>query len=306
MKRINLGKSGLLASPIALGVMRITKLDVKGATELLDRAYGAGINFFDNADIYDGGKAETLFGQALKNASFSRDDVLVQTKVGIRPGVAYDFSKGHLVEAVDASLKRLGVDYVDTLLLHRPDVLMEPDDIAEVFSDLQNAGKVRQFGVSNFNPGQVELLQQAVGQHLFANQLQLSLKHTGMIDFGFHTNMTDERATAHDDGILEYSRLHHMTIQAWSPYQYGFFEGVFIDNPKFPELNKKLHELADKYGVDVNAIAAAWILRIPGDFQVIAGTTNAARIEGIAKAGDITLTHQDWYDLYLAAGNDLP
>ncbi|WP_461213822.1 aldo/keto reductase [Lacticaseibacillus sp. GG6-2] len=306
MKLINLGGSGLLASPIALGVMRITKLDEAGAVALLDRAYEAGINFFDNADIYDGGKAESLFGAALKKASFKRDDVLVQTKCGIIPGKAYDFSKQHILDSVDASLKRLGLDYVDSLLLHRPDTLMAPDEIAEAFNTLQNAGKVRQFGVSNFNPGQVALLQQAVGQHLFANQLQLSLKHTGMIDFGIHTNMTDTRATSHDDGILEYSRLHHMTIQAWSPYQYGFFEGVFIDNPKFPELNAELQKLATKYHTNVNAVAAAWILRIPGDFQVIAGTTNADRIAQIAEAGDFTLTHQEWYDLYLAAGNDLP
>ncbi len=306
MRLVNLGDSGLQASPIALGVMRITKLDEAGAVALLERAYAAGINFFDNADIYDGGKAETLFGTALKKASFNRDDVLVQTKCGIIPGKAYDFSKQHILAAVDASLNRLGLDYVDSLLLHRPDALMEPDDIAEAFNTLQNAGKVRQFGVSNFNPGQVALLQQAVGQHLFANQLQLSLKHTGMIDFGLHTNMTDDRATSRDGGILEYSRLHHMTIQAWSPYQYGFFEGVFIDNPKFPELNAALQMLATKYHTNVNAVAAAWILRIPGSFQVIAGTTNAERIAQIAEAADFTLTHQEWYDLYLAAGNDLP
>ncbi|MCI1986252.1 MAG: aldo/keto reductase [Lactobacillus sp.] len=306
MRKINLGQSGLLATPIALGVMRITKLDLAGATALLDHAFAAGINFYDNADIYANGEAETLFGQALKQASFKRDDILIQTKCGILPGKAYDFSKQHILEAVDASLQRLGVDYVDSLLLHRPDTLMIPEEIAEAFNDLQNAGKVRQFGVSNFNPGQVALLQQAVGQHLFANQLQLSLKHTGMIDFGLHTNMTDERATSHDDGILEYSRLHHMTIQAWSPYQYGFFEGVFIDNPKFPKLNAALQTLAEKYHTNVNAIASAWILRIPGDVQVIAGTTNAERIAEIAEAGDLTLTHQEWYDLYLAAGNDLP
>lgn len=306
MQKLNLGNSGLLASPIALGVMRITKLDESGATALLNRAYAAGINFFDNADIYADGDAEVLFGKALKQADFSRDDVLVQTKVGIRPGKAYDFSKAHILEAVDHSLQRLGLDYVDSLLLHRPDALMEPDEIAEAFNTLQNAGKVRQFGVSNFNPGQVALLQQAVGQHLFANQLQLSIMHTGMIDFGLHANMQDPRSVSHDDGILEYSRLHHMTIQAWSPYQYGFFEGVFIDNPKFPKLNALLHELADKYHTNVNAVAAAWILRIPGDFQVIAGTTNADRIAEIAEAGDFTLTHQEWYDVYLAAGNDLP
>ncbi|MFD1430043.1 aldo/keto reductase [Lacticaseibacillus mingshuiensis] len=306
MRQIDLGGSGLKASEVALGVMRITGLDEDGAVALLESAYNTGINFFDNADIYDGGKAESLFGAALKKASFSRDDVIVQTKVGIVPGQRYDFSKEHILEAVDGSLARLGLDYVDVLLLHRPDPLMEPDEVAEAFLTLQNSGKVRQFGVSNFNPSQVELLQSAVPQNLIANQLQFGVMHTGMIDNGIHVNMSDERSIDHDGGILEYSRLHNMTIQAWSPYQYGFFEGVFIDNPKFPELNKKLHDLADKYNTNVNAIAAAWILRIPGAFQVIAGTTNKDRIAQIAEAADFKLTKQEWYDVYFAAGNNLP
>ncbi|MHA3065188.1 aldo/keto reductase [Lacticaseibacillus saniviri] len=305
MRMLDLGGSGLISSEIALGVMRITKLDHQGAVKLLESAHNAGVNFFDNADIYDGGHAEEVFGAALKDASFDRSDVLVQTKVGI-VNHRYDFSKEHILEAVDASLARLGTDYVDSLLLHRPDPLMEPDDIAEAFLQLQNSGKVRQFGVSNFNPMQVELLQQAVPQRLIANQLQLSIMHTGMIDFGLHTNMTDPRSVNHDGGILEYNRMAGMAIQAWSPYQYGFFEGVFIDNPKFPELNKLLHELADKYNTNVNAIASAWILRIPGDIQVIAGTTNADRIAQIAEADQAPLTAQEWYDVYFAAGNDLP
>ncbi|WP_127850176.1 aldo/keto reductase [Lacticaseibacillus hulanensis] len=306
MQKINLGNSGLSASRVALGVMRITKLDHKQAVNLLDSAYNAGVNFFDNADIYGDGEAEKIFGAALKYASFKRSDVLVQTKTGIVPGHRYDFSKQHILESVDASLKRLQLDYVDTLLLHRPDVLMEPDEIAEAFLTLQNSGKVRQFGVSNFNPMQVELLQQAVPQKLIANQLQLSLMHTGMIDAGLHTNMTDDRSVNHDGAILEYSRLHKMTIQAWSPFQYGFFAGVFIDNPKFPDLNAKLHELADKYDTNVNAVAAAWILRIPANTQVIAGTTNANRIAQVAEADKAKLTREEWYSLYLAAGNDLP
>ncbi|WP_155287098.1 aldo/keto reductase [Lacticaseibacillus zhaodongensis] len=306
MKRINIGQSGLMASPIGLGVMRITKLNEEQATALLESAYASGVNFFDNADIYADGESEKLFGAALKKASFNRSDVLVQTKVGIVPGKRYNFGKQYILDAVDASLQRLGVDYVDSLLLHRPDPLMEPDEVAEAFLTLQNSGKVRQFGVSNFNPMQVELLQQAVPQRLIANQLQLSLKHTGMIDFWLHTNMADDHSIDHDGGVLEYSRLKGMTVQAWSPYQYGMFEGVFIDNPKFPKLNAKLHEMADKYHTNVNAIAAAWILRIPGNTQVIAGTTYKDRIAQVAEAADVVLDGQDWYDLYFAAGNDLP
>lgn len=310
MKMIDLGRSGLHASAIALGVMRLPNLDRPRATELLDAAYDVGINFFDNADVYSNGKAEQLFGDALKKASFTRDQVLIQTKVGIvndrKATHRYDFSKEHIVDAVNGSLKRLGTDHVDSLLLHRPDPLMEPEDVAEAFLQLQNEGKVRQFGVSNFNPAQIELLQQAVPQRLIINQLQFSLMHTGMIDAGMHTNMADAHSIDHDGGLLPYSQQHHMAIQAWSPFQYGFFEGVFIDNDKFPELNALLQKLADQYTTNPNAIAAAWLLRVPADVQVIAGTTKPARIRAIAEAGDIALTRQEWYDLYFAAGNDLP
>ena len=218
----------------------------------------------------------------------------------------YDFSKTHLVTAVDQSLKRLGTDYVDSLLLHRPDPLMEPEEVAEAFLQLQNEGKVRQFGVSNFNPAQIDLLQQAVPQRLIINQLQFSLMHTGMIDAGMHTNMADARSVDHDGALLPYSQQHHMTIQAWSPFQYGFFEGVFINNDQFPKLNALLQKLADQYTTNPNAIAAAWLLRVPANVQVIAGTTKPARLRAIAEAADITLSRQEWYDLYFAAGNDLP
>ncbi|MBO3091089.1 aldo/keto reductase [Schleiferilactobacillus harbinensis] len=305
MQYVNIGHSGLRASAIGLGLMRVSKKSDADAAQLVATAIDHGINFFDNADVYSQGKAEKKFGAALKIAAVPREKLVIQTKVGITDK-RYDFSKDHIIEAVNGSLERMGLDYVDSLLLHRPDPLMEPDEIAEAFLQLLNQGKVRQFGVSNFNPMQVALVQQAVPMKLIANQLQLSIMHTGMIDYGMHTNMTDPRSVDHDGGILEYSRLHDMTIQAWSPYQYGFFEGVFIDNPKFPKLNDKLHELAAKYGSNVNALAAAWILRIPANMQVIAGTMNPERLAEIADIDRIKLTKQEWYDIYFAAGNDLP
>lgn len=305
MQYVNIGHSGLRASAIGLGLMRVSKKSDADAAQLVATAIDHGINFFDNADVYSQGKAEEKFGAALKIAAVPREKLVIQTKVGITDK-RYDFSKDHIIEAVNGSLERMGLDYVDSLLLHRPDPLMEPDEIAEAFLQLLNQGKVRQFGVSNFNPMQVALVQQAVPMKLIANQLQLSIMHTGMIDYGMHTNMTDPRSVDHDGGILEYSRLHDMTIQAWSPYQYGFFEGVFIDNPKFPNLNDKLHELAAKYGSNVNALAAAWILRIPANMQVIAGTMNPERLAEIADIDRIKLTKQEWCDIYFAAGNDLP
>ncbi|WP_057821396.1 aldo/keto reductase [Schleiferilactobacillus perolens] len=305
MQYVNIGHSGLNASAIGLGLMRVTKKSDADAAQLVATAIDHGINFFDNADAYGQGKAEEKFGAALKIAAIPRDRMVIQTKVGI-VDKRYDFSKEHIIEAVNGSLERMGVDYIDSLLLHRPDPLMEPDEIAEAFLQLHNQGKVRQFGVSNFNPMQVALVQQALPMKLIANQLQLSIMHTGMIDFGMHTNMTDSHSVDHDGGILEYSRLHDMTIQAWSPYQYGFFEGVFIDNPKFPELNRKLHDIAAKYGSNVNALAAAWILRIPANMQVIVGTMNPERLAEIADIDRIKLTRQEWYDIYFAAGNNLP
>ncbi|WP_125768200.1 aldo/keto reductase [Lapidilactobacillus wuchangensis] len=305
MRQVSIGLENINASEIALGLMRIPDKTIDETVNLLETAVDQGINFFDNADIYGGGDAETRFGDALAASSINRDNILIQTKVGIGQH-QYDFSKKHIIDGLNGSLERMGLDHVDFLLLHRPDALMEPDEIAEAFFELQKAGKVREFGVSNFNPMQVELLQQAVAQPLVINQLQLGLMHTGMIDFGFHTNMADNRSINHDGGLYEYSRLNNMTIQAWSPYQYGFFEGVFINNPKFPKLNAVLKKMADKYNSNVNAVAAAWILRLPTSVQVIAGTTNADRLKQICEADQVQLTRSEWYELYLAAGNDLP
>lgn len=305
MRQVSIGLENINASEIALGLMRIPDKTIPETVNLLETAVDQGINFFDNADIYGGGDAETRFGDALAASTINRDDILIQTKVGIGQH-QYNFSKEHIVEGLNGSLERMGLDHVDFLLLHRPDALMEPDEIAEAFFELQKTGKVREFGVSNFNPMQVELLQQAVAQPLVINQLQLGLMHTGMIDFGFHTNMVDNRSVNHDGGIYEYSRLNNMTIQAWSPYQYGFFSGVFINNPKFPKLNAVLQKMADKYNSNVNAVAAAWILRLPTSVQVIAGTTNAERLKQICEADQVQLTRSEWYELYLAAGNDLP
>lgn len=310
MKKVNIGNSNIVASNIGLGLMRSPEHSDQEVADLLDTAYDAGIDFFDNADVYTNGEAEKRFGAALKKSSLTRDNIVIQTKVGIvsdgSENIRYDFSKQHILEAVNGSLQRMGLDYVDILLLHRPDPLLEPEEIAEAFKTLQNEGKVRRFGVSNFNPMQVQLVQQALDTKLIANQLQLSLMHTGMINFGMHTNMTDPASVNHDGSILEFSRLKNMTIQAWSPYQYGFFDGTFIDNAKFPTLNEVLHKMARKYDTNKNAVAAAWILRIPGSMQVIAGTMNAKRLKQIAEADKVKLTAQEWYDLYFAAGNDLP
>lgn len=304
MKKIKFGSTDLEVSAVILGCMRMNK--AADPVRVIETAVDYGINFFDHADIYSKGECEEVFRNALKKTSIKREDLVIQSKCGIVPGVMFDFSKEHIVEAVEGSLQRLGTDYLDALLLHRPDALMEPEEVAEAFSKLEKEGKVRHFGVSNQNPSQIALLKTAVEQPLIANQLQFGIMHTGMIDQGIHVNMTDERSLDHDGGLIEYSRINNMTIQAWSPYQYGFFEGVFVDNPKFPELNEKLKELAAQYGTTPTGLASAWILRHPANMQVIAGTMNEQRIKEIAEAADVVLTREDWYSIYLAAGNDLP
>jgi predicted oxidoreductase len=305
VKKISVGNGVLDVSQISLGCMRIADLSAKEADTHVHTALELGIDFFDHADIYAGGKAEEVFAGVLDNNPGMRDKMIIQTKCGIRKGF-FDFSKEHILQSVEDSLKRLKTDYIDVLLLHRPDTLFEPEEVAEAFDILESKGLVKHFGVSNQNPLQIELLKKNVKQPLLFNQLQLSIMTTGMIDAGFNVNMTNSGSVVHDGGILEYSRLHDMTIQPWSPFQYGFFEGVFLDNNKFPELNEVINRLATEKEVANTAIAIAWILRHPANMQPVVGTTNAQRLRDIAKASDITLTRPEWYEIYRAAGNILP
>lgn len=264
----------------------------------------AGINFFDHADIYGGGEAEAEFGRIMTPQM--RERIVVQTKCAIRPGICYDFSKEHILKAVDGSLKRLNTEYVDILLLHRPDALMEPEEVAEAFDTLKREGKVRCFGVSNHNPMQIELLNSCLSEPLKVNQIQFSAAHCPTIDGGLNVNIQNDAGCSRDGSLIEYCRLKKMTLQAWSPFRYGMFEGIFIGSEKFPELNRVLNRLAEKYQVTPNAIAVAWIMRHPAGIQTIVGSTNRERVQGICKASDIFLTREEWYEIYLSAGKKLP
>ena len=305
MKNIKVADGALDISEISLGCMRISEMENQDISTLIHTALDEGINFFDHADIYGGGKSEEKFSEALQMSSALREKMLLQTKCGIRKGY-FDFSREHILEAVDGSLKRLRTDYIDVLLLHRPDALVEPEEVAEAFTILQDSGKVRHFGVSNQNPMQIELLTKFVKQKIVFNQLQLSITNTGMIDAGINVNMEIDSSVDRDGSILDYCRLKDITIQPWSPFQFGFFQGVFLDNDKFPELNQKINELATAKGVTNTAIAIAWLLRHPARMQPIVGTTNASRVKDICRASDITLTRPEWYEIYRAAGNKLP
>ena len=305
MKTITLNNTNLSIPEIGMGCMRIVELEnvdeVKG---WVDTALEHGINFFDHADIYGKGRCEELFGQVLTPSL--REKIILQSKCSIRPGIAFDFSKEHILNSVDGILKRLNTEYLDILLLHRPDALMEPEEVADAFRILKENGKVHHFGVSNQTPMQMELLSKYCDEPLLINQLQLSIAHCPMINSGINANMYNDSGINRDGGVLEYCRLKDITIQAWSPFQYGMFEGIFLGNEKFAELNKVIDNLAEKYNVTNSAIAVAWILRHPAGIQTIVGTTNKDRIAQISKASEIRLTREEWYALYMAAGNKLP
>lgn len=305
MKQIEIGRSGVTASAVGVGCMRLGSMGEKGLSEYLHTALECGVNFFDHADIYGGGESEALFGRVLSAEPGLRSKMILQSKCGIRQGM-YDFSKEHILRSVEGILSRLQTDHLDFLLLHRPDTLMEPEEVGEAFDRLEADGKVLHFGVSNFNARQLELLQSGLHCPLCANQLQFGLMCTGLIDHAIQANTRFPNSADRDGEVLDYCRLNRVTVQAWSPFQYGFFEGHFVDNDKFPELNQALEQLGEKYGVSKTAMACAWILRHPAKLQVIAGTSNARRLEDIATAATVELSREDWYALYRAAGNELP
>jgi len=306
MKYLSIPGTSLKASNIVMGCMRISSLSVSELEALIKGNMELGINFFDHADIYGKGNCETLFGQAVDLHSSLRDSMIIQTKCGIRGGW-FDFSKEHIINSVNNSLKRLNTDYLDVLLLHRPDTLMDPAEVAEAFTELHQTGKVRAFGVSNQNSLQLELLQKYCPFKLGINQLQFGLGHTPLVDAGIAANMTIDQATHRTGEFLEYARLNDITIQAWSPFQYGYFEGLIFNNKeKYGKLNEVIDELAAKYGVSNTAIATAWITRHPANIQVIAGSTKVSRMKDVVDGSELPLTRQEWYKLYTAAGNMLP
>jgi predicted oxidoreductase len=285
--------------------MRIAGMAPDAVDTLLRTSWEAGINFYDHADIYGGGKSEEVFTASIKRLGLKRSELLLQSKCGIRSGF-FDFSKEHILTSVDKILTRLDTDYLDILLLHRPDALVEPEEVAEAFETLKQSGKVRHFGVSNHNPSQIELLQASLPMKLEANQLQFSITNTGMIDHGLNVNMEIDRSIDRDGGILDYCRLKKITVQAWSPFQYGFFEGTFLGNPKFPKLNEVLEAMASEFGVTPTTMAIAWILRHPAKIQPVIGTTSPERVQQVALASGVALTRPQWYEIYRAAGNTLP
>ena len=308
MRYITLGQDDKELSEIVLGMMRIKDKSVKEVEELVETALSVGINAFDLADIYGLGRCEELLGLVLKNRPDLREKMWIQSKCGIRieEFTYFDFSKEYILQSVDGILERLKIDHLDSLLLHRPDALMESDQVAEAFDLLYKQGKVRNFGVSNQNPMMMELLKKDVKQPLAVNQLQLSVAFTPGFESGFHVNMEDSQAAMRDGSIFEYCKLHDVVIQAWSVLQFGYFRGNFVGNEKFQALNQVLERLAIKYGVTSSTIAISWILRYPAKMQAVVGTTNPKHLIEASQATNFNLTRKEWYEIYLAAGNNLP
>lgn len=304
MEYYNLPQTDLKVSKVALGCMRIATKTPDEVEALVLEALKAGINFFDHADIYGGGKSEELFGTVLKKHPELRKDMIIQSKCGIRPGICFDFSKEYILKSVDGILSRLQTDYLDILLLHRPDALMDPQEVSEAFDELYQAGKVKYFGVSNQTSGQIELLKKYCKQPIIINQLQFGPAHTQMIDSGIYANM--DEGIDHDSGILDYCRLNDITIQPWSTIRASLSEDTFIDNPNYPKLNDQLDKLAKKYDVSKVAIVTAWILRHPAHMQPIAGTTSIKNMLDTIKGVDVKLTREEWYAIYTAEDKPLP
>ncbi len=304
MEYQQIGQTGITASRVALGVMRMMRATREEAAEAVRAALDCGVTFFDTADIYGMGASSRALGQALRDNDVARDQVIIQTKFGIVPGKRYDFSRDHLMGALESELEALGVDYVDIALLHRPDPLVDLDEFAGAIAEMVSAGMVRHVGVSNMSPWQVDLLQSALDARLEVNQLQFSLAHAQAVSAGLHVNM--EGAADAGLGVLEHARLRHMTVQAWSPFQFGTFAGCFIGDERFPELNAALDAVAAEHGTTPTAVAAAWILHHPAKIQVVCGSMSPEHISAACAGAEIALTRQQWWDLYLAAGNDLP
>lgn len=311
MKTFTLPGTDILAPNVVLGLMRIADKTDEEVRELVRTARDAGIDFVDHADVYGGElhECERRFADAMAMSPSQRDEITIQTKAGIvTDGPYFDFSYEHLVKSVEESLAALRTDRIDILLLHRPDALVEPEEVARAFDELESSGKVRAFGVSNQTPRQIDLLRKYVRQPIVANQLQLSITHAPIVTQGVAANMLAEQqsVTLDGGGIVDYCRLNDITVQAWSPFQAGFFTGVFLGSADYPELNAVIDRLAGQYDVPAIAIATAWITRHPARMQVVLGTTNPERVAGAAQGSDVPLTRAEWYELFRAAGHLVP
>ena len=290
---------------IALGCMRLGKLSIEEAEKLILFAVENNIKLFDHADIYGNRKCEMIFGEVLKRNPSIREKIIIQSKCGICKGY-YDLSKEHIIKQVEESIRLLNCGYLDILLLHRPDALVDYQEVNEAFNYLYDKGLVKSFGVSNMNPMQIELYNKYLDHKVEHNQVQFSIVHSHMISEGLFVNMSETEASNRSGNMLEYAMLKDIKLQAWSSLMASWDDGSFIDNPKYEKLNNKLSILAEKYKATKNAIAVSWILRHPSNIIPIVGTTSVNHLSEIIKSLDINLTREEWYSLYLSSNHILP
>ena len=290
---------------IGLGCMRLGKLNIEEAEELISCALNNGITLFDHADIYGNRKCEALFGEVLKRNPNFREKMIIQSKCGICRGY-YDLSKEYIIKQVEESVRLLNCGYLDILLLHRPDALVDYEEVNEAINYLYDKGLIKEFGVSNMNPIQIELYNKKLDHKIKHNQVQFSIVHSHMISEGLFVNMSEEESSIRSGNLIEYSMLKDIKLQAWSPLMASWNDGTFIDNPKYDKLNKKLEEISSKYQASKNCIAISWILRHPANILPIVGTTSIVHLNEMIKAKDIKLTREEWYSLYLASNHILP
>ena len=294
-----------MENKIILGCMRISNKSIEEVEQLIETSLSLGINHFDHADIYGNGQSEIIFGKALKKLNIKREDIIIQSKSSIKPGVSYDASYDYIIESVKSILKRLDTSYLDYFLLHRPDPLTDAKEVARAFKFLYDSKMVLNFGVSNFTPMQIEYLNKNSSFEIKIDQIQLSITNSLMIDNAINFNMGNDFSINRTSSILDYAKLNNISLQAWSPFQYGNFSGIFLVTDKFSKWNERIDFYANKYKVSAMAIVIAWLLRIPNVSPVV-GTTNSERLIKIAEAKNIKLLHDEWYDIYLAAGHILP
>lgn len=324
MKAIPLQKHGIQASQLVLGCMRmggdwdksspITDEHYQEGQAAVEAALEIGINMFDHADIYTAGKAETAFGHVLKHNPDLREKIIIQSKCGIRFAEGnnphlFDFSESHILQSVDDILERLGIEYLDILLLHRPDALMDPEEVARAIQKLKASGKVNHFGVSNMNHGQIKLLQAYSGEPFIVNQLEMSLLKIGFIETGIHVNQDAAKNNIFPEGTLEYCRLENIQLQSWGPLARGLFSGASLDgqSESVVQTAKLVQKMADEKGTTPESIVLAWLMTHPAGIQPVIGTINPSRIQACRDAATLRLTREEWYTLYISSrGVDVP
>lgn len=324
LKTLPLHTRGIPASRIALGCMGlgggwdhepITAENIRQGHEAVEAALSIGINFFDHADIYTRGKAEKIFGQLFKDRPGLREEIIIQSKCGIKliePGDtsnSFDLSGEHILKSVDGTLSRLGTEYIDILLLHRPDPLMDPEEVAGALRKLKTAGKVRHFGVSNMSAAQIKLLEHYCDEPFVVNQLHMSLAKISWLDAMVSVNREPWKDITFPEGTLEYCRTQNIQLQAWGPLAQGLFSGRPLTGQPESVVNTAamVQSLAEQKNTTPEGIVLSWLITHPAAIQPVIGTVNPQRIAACAGADKLELTRKEWYDLYVSSrGEKLP